>query len=478
MAEKAQNRKDFKLSVTKAAEIIKENIEKGKSITLISHVDADGLAAASIMGKALAREEAFFRIRIWKQMDELLVEEIASEEKSLLVFSDLGSGNLDLLSSKLPEWDIVVLDHHQLIGKPSNKLIHVNPHNNSFDGAREISGAGVTYFTAKAMNELNVDHASLAVVGALGDSQDKNDKKKLFGLNEEIANDAVNAGYLKIETDLIFYGRETRPVHKALAYTTNPFIPDLSGEEDKCYGFLSNLGIKLKNEDRWRTINDLNIEEKQKIFSELAKYLSSKRLPNTIAFSLIGTVYTLIKEDRWTPLRDAREYSSLLNACGRMSKSGLGIEIGMGNLSGSLDEAKEEMNGYRKTLAEYMDWMTKTPKATEELGNIYVINGMGVIDELMLGTIASIVSTSGFFNENKPIIALTSTETGMIKVSGRIPNNVLDKKLNLGTIFDKASTQFSGSGGGHDVAAGAQLPQGLENEFIKLIDQMIGAVKE
>lgn len=277
MAERTQNRKDFQLSIKTASELILEYAEKGKSITLVSHIDADGLAAASIMGKALARGEAFFRIRIWKQMDELLIEEIASEEKSLLVFSDLGSGSLDLLKAKLPEWDIVVLDHHQSVGKPSAKLVHVNPHNNAFDGAREISGAGVAYLTAKAMDGSNVDLAPLAVVGALGDSQDKNEKRELFGLNEGVAKDAVDAGYMKIETDLIFYGRETRPIHKALAYTTNPFIPELSGEEDNCYGFLSNLGIKLKNEDRWRTINDLNVEEKQRIFSELAKHLSSKR---------------------------------------------------------------------------------------------------------------------------------------------------------------------------------------------------------
>jgi RecJ-like exonuclease len=61
---------------------------------------------------------------------------------------------------------------------------------------------------------------------------------------------------------IIFYGRETRPVHKAIAYTTSPFIPGLSGEEDECLGFLVNLGIRLKENDRWRSISDLSAEEK------------------------------------------------------------------------------------------------------------------------------------------------------------------------------------------------------------------------
>lgn len=475
MAEETRDLNEFYLNVRKASGVIREEAEKGKPISLISHVDADGLAAASIMGKTLARMEAPFRVQIWKQIDETLIDELSSNQKSLLLFTDLGSGSLDLLKAKLSDWEIVILDHHQPVGETAPKVTQVNPHLHSIDGAREISGSGITYLAAKAIDEVNIDLAPIAVVGALGDSQDKNIKRELEKLNREIVKDAINAGCMKAETDLIFYGRETRPIHKALAYTMTPYIPGLSGEEDKCYGFLVNLGIKLKVNDRWRSISDLSTEDKQKIFSELAKLLCSKKLPSNTVQSLIGTVYTLINEDRWTPLRDAREFSSLLNACGRMNKSGLGVSIGIGNRGKALDEAQEVLDNYRKTLSHYMDWLTKTPKATEELENIYVIDGKGTIDELMISTIASILTSSGYFTESKPILALTSTETGMIKVSGRIPTSNMDRKLDLGVIFNKASTQFNGRGGGHDVAAGAELPIAFESEFIRLVDQLVGS---
>lgn len=328
-SERASNPKDFYANAAKAAERIREFVEKGRFIRVVSHLDADGLAAASIMAKSLVRMDALFRIRIGKQLDEGLVEELADEEESPIIFTDFGSGILDLLKSRLSSSDVVVIDHHQPLDISFPKLTHINPHLFGFNGAREISGSGVAYMVAKAMNISNVDSASLAVVGALGDSQDRNPKRELTSLNRNIVKDAVDADCLRVETDLIFYGRETRPLHKALAYTTNPFLPGLSGEEDKCLGFLVNLGIELKIRDRWRAVNDLSIEEKQEIFSEIVKFLSSKKLPNSLALSLIGTVYTLIQEDRGTPLRDAREYSSLLNACGRMDKSGLGIAIGV-----------------------------------------------------------------------------------------------------------------------------------------------------
>ena len=114
----------------------------------------------------------------------------------------------------------------------------MNPHLFGIDGATDVSGSGVAYFVAKAVNRANVDLAPVALVGALGDMQDKYEQRSLCCLNEIIVNDAVAAGLLKVEKDLTFFGRETRPIHRTLATTTNPFIPGLSGEEDKALAFL------------------------------------------------------------------------------------------------------------------------------------------------------------------------------------------------------------------------------------------------
>ncbi len=462
------------MQIEAVAKTIQEYAAKDELIRVISHIDADGLSAGSIIGRALNNMEALFRIRIEKQLDEALVEELASEEKSPILFTDLGSGSLDLIKDKLSNNEIIILDHHQPMNVSFPKLCHVNPHLYGFDGSIEISGAGVAYMVSKALNGSNNDLASLAVVGALGDIQDKNEKRALIGLNEEIVKDAIDSNNMRVETDLIFYGRETRPVHKAIAYTISPYIPDLSGEEDKCIGFLMNLGIKLKDNDRWRSIGDLSIEEKQKIFSEIAKHLASKKFPDSVTSSLIGTIYTLTEEDRWTPLRDAREYSSLLNACGRLNKSGLGVAIAIGSRGKTLDEAQMLFSDYKKTLSGHLDWLNRTPRSIERLENINVIDGSGVIDELMLSAIASILTSSNFFEDTKPIIAITTGEDRTVKVSARIPNGLKDNRLNLGILFQEASARFHGRGGGHDVAAGAQLPIGIEGEFIRFVDKQVG----
>jgi RecJ-like exonuclease len=93
----------------------------------------------------------------------------------------------------------------------------------------------------------------------------------------------------------------------------------------------------------------------------------------------------------------------------------------------------------------------------------------------MLGTITTILISSNILVKNKPLIALTSAENDMLKISGRATTENIEKKLNLGTIFQEASSEFGGTGGGHDVAAGAQLPQKFAEGFVQLIDQMVGS---
>jgi len=461
---------------SEAANLILKHIEKGDVIHVSSHIDADGLAAAGIIGKSLVKLGATFRLRIAKWVDEKVVDQIAAEKPSLTIFTDSGSGYLDLLSEKLSNHSVIILDHHQTVNETPSSFIHVNPHFHGIDGSRDISGAGVAYFVAKALDKTNTDLAYLAVVGSLGDMQDKYEDKsgqrKLGGANESIVEDAVKAGYLKVETDLLFFGRETRPIHQALARTTNPFIPGISGEEDKSLAFLASLGIKPKQGDKWRALRDLSEEEKKKLSSALADYLVSKGFASDVAL-LIVNVYTLTHEEPWTPLRDAREFTVMLNATGRMDKAGLGVAICMGDRGKCLEEAITVMGEYRRTITKYLSWVTEKPERLEELESIYVVRGDGVIDEKVISPVSSILSTT-LSKLEKPIIVYSAISgEDMVKVSARALEPLRKRGLNLGEVLRVAAEKYSGRGGGHDVAAGAQIPVKDVESFLKLVDKLV-----
>jgi len=473
MAVKDESIKVLLNETRKAAENILEHVEQGRSVLVISHMDADGLSAAGIMGVALARIDAVFRVRIERWFDENVAREIASEKNCLPILTDMGSGYLDVLNETMKGKPLIILDHHPPIEKSDEAFVHVNPHLYGIDGARDLSGAGTAYLTAKMLSERNVDLACIGVVGALGDLQDKNDERRLGGVNSLIVEDAVKADYLQVETDLLFFGRETRPIHKALAYTTTPFIPGISGEEDRSLAFLMGLGIKPKKDDKWCALRDLSQEEKRKIFSALSDYLASKGYKSDTAMSLLGTVYILKREEPWTPLRDAREFALLLNATGRTGKPGLGVAICMGDRSRCLEEANQALEEYRRMITKYLRWLDKNPDRLEERESIYVLHGGQTIDENVISAISTILSTN-MPNMEKPIIAYSLIpEENLVKVSARTVETLTQRGLNLGEILHIAAEKFSGDGGGHDIAAGAQVPYEQREGFLKYVEKLV-----
>jgi len=460
-------------SAAKAAETILETVKEDGFIHVFSHLDADGVAAAGIIGKALFRLDAKFRIRITQWVDEKIVGEVRSEKPQLIIFGDFGSGYVNLLNEKIADFKMVILDHHQVVGEESANIVHVNPHLHGIDGARDVSGSGVAYFVARAVDKANVDLASIAVVGALGDLQDKYDQRRLGGLNERIVDDAINAGLLTVEKDLVFFGRETRPIHKTLASTTNPFIPGISGEEDKSLAFLVSLDIKPKHGEKWRALRDLSDEEKKRLCSALADYLLSKGLRYEVA-NLIGHVYGLNREEPWTPLRDAREFAVLLNATGRMDRPSVGVAVCMGDRGLALDEANKVLEEYRRTINKYLGWVMEKPERMREFENIYVVYGENFIGDKIVGAISSILSAS-LPNPEKPLIAYANVEEeGLAKFSARTVDVLTNKGVNLGEVMQVAAEKCLGNGGGHNIAAGAQVPIESIDTFIRIVNELVG----
>jgi RecJ-like exonuclease len=465
---------NFLSAADKAAKMILETVEQDGFIDCFSHLDADGVAAAGVISKALYRLDARYRVRVMQWVDDKIINDILADKPQLVVLTDFGSGYLQLLNEKVPGIKVAILDHHQITAKVDNpNFAQVNPHEHGIDGATEVSGSGVAYFTARAMNPKNVDLAPVALVGALGDMQDKYDQRSFGGLNELILKDAVQAGLLKVEKDLTFFGRETRPIHRTLATTTNPFIPGISGEEDKALAFLATLNINLKQGDRLRALSDLNEDEKKRLCSALADYMLSKGLHVEVS-NLIGNNYVLVNEEPNTALRDAREYSVLLNSTGRMDRPSLGIAICMGDRGAALEESNSILEDYRKNINKYLGWVMEKPERMRELANIYVVNGEDYINEKIIGTVSSII-VAGVANNQKPIIAYAKVEgENSVKISSRTTEAALQKGVNLGDVMRLASEKHGGKGGGHNIAAGAQVPLDQVAAFVETANGLVG----
>jgi RecJ-like exonuclease len=464
--------REFLSSFKQAVDLFNLHTSEGALIRILTHNDADGVASGGIISNAAKRAGAPFKITVEKRLDEQILRSVAEEKPSIIVLSDFGSGYLDMVGKALPDLDVIILDHHLPVGIQPIKVVQVNPLLFNIDGSRDLAASGVSYLFAKELNPKNIDLSLLGLVGALGDQQDKGEKKSLKGVNTLIEEEAITAGLLSKDIDLIFYGRETRPIARAIANTTTPFIPELSGREDSCVAFLNHIGIPLKSGDRMRSLSDLDEDEKRKLFSSLSSHMIAQGCDAKTVHNLIGTVYTFKKEEATTPLRDGREYSSLLNACARMRRPSLGIGICLGDRGEAMKDAEQTVDEYRRKIGSYLDWVRGADRI-REMDGIYVLSAGDEIDENIVGVVSSILLGQGILQSTKPIISAANSNDGTIKISSRIAEGTAYMGIHLGKIMQEAAGCVNGAGGGHDNAAGAFIPYGTENEFMRRVDELV-----
>ena len=465
------NLDNFFNSIIPADNLFTDHVKKGNYIRLVSHNDADGLSSGGILAACAYKMGARFKISCEKKLDEKLIARLVEENPDLIVFSDFGSGYLDIISESLKQ-DIIIFDHHMPQELEFDNIIHVSPMLHDVDGARDIAASGVCYFFAKALDPSNVELAGLGILWALGDQQDKGERKSLIGLNTVIEKDAIDNNLLDKHVGLIFYGYETRPIAKAIAYTTIPYIPGLSGNESNSVAFLKEIGIDILDGGRLRALADLTDDEKTLLFSKLSNHMVSSGCDSKAIHQLIGTIYTFKMEEPSTALRSGREYGSLLNACGKMGMPGVGLSVCLGDRGSVMAEAQDILAEYRITISQALDWVQMND-SVEEQDHIYVIRAMDKVNDTVIGVVCGILLSQGILKGNKPIVASAYSEDDQLKISTRGTDELVEAGLHMGLVMQEAAEPVEGGGGGHDIAAGAYIPNNKEREFLENVNRLV-----
>src|SRR2546425_1654768 len=143
-------------------------VESASRVRIFCHYDPDGTTSAAILARAMMRRGKRIHASMAHALDRAAAARLREETNELLIVSDMGSAQLDLLEG-LP-YPVVVLDHHKPI-RDSETIAHVNPHLDGIDGAREMCGATTTWLFALTLDERNWDLAGPALAGAIGDKQ-------------------------------------------------------------------------------------------------------------------------------------------------------------------------------------------------------------------------------------------------------------------------------------------------------------------
>lgn len=408
---------------------------KDREIHIISHFDTDGITSAAIIINTLKRLDKRFNITIVKNLSPNTISQLP-EDKTLL-FLDLASNSLNYLKER--NQDIFIIDHHEITQEIPENISIINP---QLHKQEEISSAGLCYLFSKSIDIQNKDLASLGVVGMIGDMIDN-----INSDNNEITQDAD----IKIRKGLLLYP-STRPLNRVLEFSSEPYIPSVTGNREGVLELLREIGLEREN-GKYKSLIELDEEEMTKIVSAVLVRRANQNHDDDI----IGNIF-LVKH--FNQLEDARELSAKINATSRLGESYTAILYCMGN-----QKAKKEVEKiyarYKQLIINALNNMEKLEKIQGE--GYLIINAKRQIKDTIIGTITSILSKSSLYKKGTIITGMSYTDEGDIKVSVRLAGR---NGRNLREILQNIVPELGGEFGGHHSAAGCTIPAEKEKEFI------------
>lgn len=198
-----------------------------------------------------------------------------------------------------------------------------------------------------------------------------------------------------------------------------------------------------------------------------------KRLGEDNPEEILGNVYILPNEDKGSPTRDAKEFSTLLNACGRMNKASVGIGACLGDEK-TKKRAISGLQDYKREIVNAIKWYEKSKGTSDVIQKegFIIMNAKDNILPTIVGTLASIVSRFNDIQDGTYILSIADLLDGTLKASIRVAG--INQKVDLHEIIKTITDKIEGcEAGGHMHAAGALIPAEKEQEFLTIATEIL-----
>jgi RecJ-like exonuclease len=309
---------------------------------------------------------------------------------------------------------------------------------------QKISASGLTYLFSKQINPEAKDLSKLAILGMIGDCLEK----EIDSLNNGILEESG----IQRKRGLLIYP-STRPVNRVLEYSSNPYIPEVTGNMKGVLELLRETGL-TPEKGKYKSLIELDEGEMKSLTTAILL-----RNPKIKTKELVGDIF-LIK--MFNKIEDARDLSAVINACSRSGKPELAIQYCLEIPSSKKDVELTHIK-YKQNIVTGLNFAYETEKI--EGKGFVIINAQENIKDTMIGTIASIISNSSIYEEGTIIITMAYYDD-KIKVSAR---TVGKTGRNLKELLERIINHTEGEVGGHEHAAGCLIYKTKEKEFLDLL---------
>lgn len=433
------------------------------TVTVVHHVDADGVTGGAVALEALERAGIDAQAVMVKSLDDLHVQKVLDHAPEALWFCDLGSAAY--MRFEAPR---LVCDHHTLVRDGTEESFpHLNPQLDGLDGDT-LSGAGSAYLAAAALLPDATDLLPLALVGATGDLQDR--PQGFRGANQALLAQGVREAILESSPDLAWFGPQTRPLRKYIGLAREPAVPTVTGDRRAAEALFARLDVPLLEDGAERTWAGLREEERRRVRSALVQRVLAAGLGAVHARRLFRPVVQIVHEAPG-PTRELQEFGTLLNSTARYDRPDVGLAVARGDRDGAYQEALSLLEGHRRHLVGALDAFTAT--GVNEGACVQWVHLGDRVRDTVVGIVCGMALDGLGLRRDLALVAFAHTPDGRTKASARAPFELQHRGIDLASAMRAAAEAVGGQGGGHAGAAGATFPRGAEETFLAVVEQAV-----
>jgi single-stranded-DNA-specific exonuclease len=420
---------------------------------IIYHYDADGIASASSLLRALQRLGYPAQATPLQSVERERMVGLLAATKGPVIIVDSGASWLDLYP-KHPN-PVIVLDHHKYAGAPTPPplpphVAFVNPLDWGVDGMSELCGATLTWLFTVFLDSVNWDNAPWGLSGAIGDRQHVGG---FVGLSKILVEEAVRRSQLVRRAGVALFGPD---LATALTQSIDPYFPGLSGRRPAVEAFLQELGIPGSH-----AVDALPPPELSRLVDALQRRLTTAGVQP----EFVG----MLDQPRWFVPSwglDAEELSNLQSAAGRVRESGVGVALSLGD-PGSLARARDAERRWRTGILNGL-------RRVED-GGVQTLRALRWFEspEMELAGTQAGLAINYLLPPDLPVFVWSNMGPDPIKVSSRGVPSMVAAGLDLSVACRTAAHAVRGEGGGHRIASGATIPPGSWPAFLDAADRAL-----
>jgi len=455
----------FQERAREVAVSLKPFLNKKQSVKIRTHTDPDGVSSGNIFARCLSRYDIPFHLSFGDPPSEEDIKNLENQDYDFYVFLDQGAGQFEYIEKHLIENDenVIIFDHHPGNVRDYPKLDYLNPHSFGISGSEGVSASGVTYSVVEKIDEKFESLSEIALIGAIGDRQNTPDG--FTGINKTIQERALEKSFIE-KFEGLKIGFRDEPLLDSIKNSVRPFLLGLSGNEGEVKKLLDSLDIGYGV-----SIKELEREEEKELRDGILDWVDVDS-PEILERSIWGEIQRSNLDQTAGP-ENNHEFVLMLDACEKADDMGIGFSAMMGDEE-SAKRAKEILESYQRQMIEQLNWVAGNKDIIKDKDSItYLDFTEGKFQLKSIGELLSVILESGMISMDKPLMGLAESEEGDLKVSARGTQKLVEGGIDLGSVMNKASKEYGGRGGGHNIAAGARLPLEEKEGFIEEVNGLI-----